>query len=72
MIGFNWLVSCQQKPEEIENLPKEWFEINDLLMPITKGQPQAVARFICGVCNGDDPAVTVIQRNGLVIVSDDM
>ena len=31
VIGFSWLASCKPSPEEIANLPKEWFEINGFL-----------------------------------------
>lgn len=31
MIGFNWLVSCQSKPEAVLTMPKEWFEVTGFL-----------------------------------------
>ena len=31
MIGFNWLASCNTSPDQIKELPKEWFEINGYL-----------------------------------------
>lgn len=31
VIGFSWLASCKQKAEQVNNLPKEWFEINGFL-----------------------------------------
>lgn len=31
MIGFSWLASCKPTPEEIIDMPKEWFEINGYL-----------------------------------------
>lgn len=31
MIGFSWLASCKPSPEQIKNMPKEWFNINGFL-----------------------------------------
>jgi len=31
MISFNWLASCKMTPEQVESLPKEWFNINGFL-----------------------------------------
>ena len=31
MVGFSWLASCKMTPEEVNALPKEWFEINGFL-----------------------------------------
>jgi isoquinoline 1-oxidoreductase beta subunit len=31
VIGFNWLASCKMTPEQVNNLPKEWFELNGFL-----------------------------------------
>lgn len=31
MVGFSWLASCKMTPEEVNNLPKEWFDINGFL-----------------------------------------
>ncbi|RRQ47889.1 xanthine dehydrogenase family protein molybdopterin-binding subunit [Maribacter algicola] len=31
MVGFSWLASCKMTPEEVNSLPKEWFEINGFL-----------------------------------------
>ncbi len=31
MIGFSWLASCKPTPEQIVNMPNEWFEINGYL-----------------------------------------
>ncbi|MCK0159971.1 xanthine dehydrogenase family protein molybdopterin-binding subunit [Allomuricauda sp. F6463D] len=31
VIGFNWLASCKMTPEQVNNLPKEWFEFNGFL-----------------------------------------
>lgn len=31
IIGFNWLASCKMTPEEVDRLPKEWFNINGFL-----------------------------------------
>ena len=28
MLGFNWLMSCDMTPQQINALPKEWFKIN--------------------------------------------
>lgn len=30
-MGFNWLASCKMTPEEVDALPKEWFELNGFL-----------------------------------------
>ena len=31
MVGFSWLASCKMTAEEVNALPKEWFEINGFL-----------------------------------------
>lgn len=31
MLGFSWLASCNPTPEEVLNMPKEWFNINGFL-----------------------------------------
>lgn len=31
MLGFSWLASCKPTPEQIKNMPTEWFEINGYL-----------------------------------------
>jgi len=31
MIGFSWLTACQTRPEEVLQMPKEWFNINGFL-----------------------------------------
>ena len=31
MIGFSWLASCKMTPEQVNNLPKEWFDLNGFL-----------------------------------------
>ncbi len=31
MLGFSWLASCKPTPEQLSNLPKEWFKINGFL-----------------------------------------
>ncbi|WP_339657070.1 molybdopterin cofactor-binding domain-containing protein [uncultured Maribacter sp.] len=31
VIGFSWLASCNPTPEQVNNIPKEWFEINGFL-----------------------------------------
>jgi isoquinoline 1-oxidoreductase beta subunit len=31
VIGFNWLASCKMTPEQVNNLPKEWFDLNGFL-----------------------------------------
>ena len=31
MIGFSWLASCKPSPEQVKNMPKEWFKINGFL-----------------------------------------
>jgi isoquinoline 1-oxidoreductase beta subunit len=31
MLGFSWLASCKPTPEQVSNLPKEWFKINGFL-----------------------------------------
>lgn len=38
MLGFNWLASCKMTSEEVQNLPKEWFEINGYLKIADNGQ----------------------------------
>ncbi|MBC9798661.1 xanthine dehydrogenase family protein molybdopterin-binding subunit [Sinomicrobium weinanense] len=31
MLGFSWFVSCKPSPEQVSNMPREWFEINGFL-----------------------------------------
>lgn len=31
VLGFNWLASCKPTPEQVRNMPKEWFNINSFL-----------------------------------------
>lgn len=31
MLGFSWLVSCKPRPEQLLEMPKEWFNINGFL-----------------------------------------
>lgn len=31
VIGFSWLASCNPTPEQVSNIPKEWFDINGFL-----------------------------------------
>ncbi len=31
MLGFSWLASCKPTPEQVQNMPKEWFSINGFL-----------------------------------------
>jgi len=31
MLGFSWLASCKPTPEQIRQMPKEWFDINGFL-----------------------------------------
>ncbi|SEK25618.1 isoquinoline 1-oxidoreductase, beta subunit [Maribacter orientalis] len=31
VIGFSWLASCNPTPEQVNNMPKEWFDINGFL-----------------------------------------
>lgn len=31
VIGFNWLASCNTSPQQLKQLPKEWFEFNGYL-----------------------------------------
>lgn len=31
VIGFSWLASCNPTPEQVSNMPKEWFDINGFL-----------------------------------------
>ena len=31
MLGFSWLASCKPTPEQVMNMPKEWFNINGYL-----------------------------------------
>lgn len=31
VIGFSWLASCKPSPEQVSNMPKEWFDINGFL-----------------------------------------
>ncbi|WP_281540738.1 xanthine dehydrogenase family protein molybdopterin-binding subunit [Maribacter aestuarii] len=38
LLGFNWLASCSMTPEEVNNLPKEWFEFNGYLKIADNGQ----------------------------------
>ncbi|TFG72956.1 MAG: xanthine dehydrogenase family protein molybdopterin-binding subunit, partial [Flavobacteriales bacterium] len=38
MLGFSWLASCKLSPEEVNELPKEWFKINGFLKIADNGQ----------------------------------
>jgi len=38
MLGFSWLASCKMSPEEVSELPKEWFKINGYLKIADNGQ----------------------------------
>ncbi len=38
MLGFSWLASCKMSPEEVNELPKEWFKINSYLKIADNGQ----------------------------------
>tara|TARA_R110000764_G_scaffold187352_1_gene272740 strand:+ start:5945 stop:8197 length:2253 start_codon:yes stop_codon:yes gene_type:complete len=38
MLGFSWLASCKMSPEEVNELPKEWFKINGYLKIADNGQ----------------------------------
>ncbi|WP_339709246.1 molybdopterin cofactor-binding domain-containing protein [uncultured Kriegella sp.] len=38
MLGFNWLASCKMTAEEVNSLPKEWFELNGYLKIADNGQ----------------------------------
>ena len=38
MLGFSWLASCKMTPDEVNNLPKEWFKINGYLKIADNGQ----------------------------------
>ena len=38
MLGFSWLASCKMSPEEVKNLPNEWFKINGYLKIADNGQ----------------------------------
>lgn len=38
MVGFSWLASCKMTPEQVNNLPKEWFDINGFLKIADNGQ----------------------------------
>lgn len=38
MLGFSWLDSCKMSPEEVNELPKEWFKINGYLKIADNGQ----------------------------------
>ena len=31
MLGFSWLASCNPTPEQVLDMPKEWFDINGFL-----------------------------------------
>ncbi|WP_300023023.1 molybdopterin cofactor-binding domain-containing protein [uncultured Maribacter sp.] len=31
ILGFSWLASCKPTPEQVNNIPKEWFDINSFL-----------------------------------------
>ena len=31
VLGFNWLASCKMTPEQVNTLPKEWFDLNGFL-----------------------------------------
>ncbi|MDC6362914.1 MULTISPECIES: xanthine dehydrogenase family protein molybdopterin-binding subunit [Flavobacteriaceae] len=31
VLGFNWLASCKMTPEQVNTMPKEWFELNGFL-----------------------------------------
>ncbi|MGB5261968.1 MAG: molybdopterin cofactor-binding domain-containing protein, partial [Lutimonas sp.] len=31
LVGFSWLASCSPTPEQVKNMPKEWFKINGFL-----------------------------------------
>ncbi|HZJ19765.1 MAG TPA: molybdopterin cofactor-binding domain-containing protein [Pricia sp.] len=31
VLGFSWLASCKPTPEQVRNMPKEWFNINGFL-----------------------------------------
>ncbi|KAB7531141.1 molybdopterin-dependent oxidoreductase [Flagellimonas olearia] len=31
VLGFNWLASCKMTPEQVNAMPKEWFELNGFL-----------------------------------------
>ncbi|MCB0372400.1 MAG: xanthine dehydrogenase family protein molybdopterin-binding subunit [Muricauda sp.] len=31
VLGFNWLASCKMTPEQVDTLPKEWFDLNGFL-----------------------------------------
>ncbi len=31
VLGFSWLASCKPTPEQVNNMPKEWFNINGFL-----------------------------------------
>jgi isoquinoline 1-oxidoreductase beta subunit len=38
MLGFSWLASCKMSPDEVSELPKEWFKINGYLKIADNGQ----------------------------------
>ena len=38
MLSFSWLDSCKMSPEEVNELPKEWFKINGYLKIADNGQ----------------------------------
>lgn len=38
ILGFSWLASCKMTPEEVAQLPKEWFKINGYLKIADNGQ----------------------------------
>ncbi|MER3376570.1 MAG: molybdopterin-dependent oxidoreductase [Allomuricauda sp.] len=31
VLGFSWLASCKMTPEQVNSMPKEWFELNGFL-----------------------------------------
>ena len=31
LLGFSWLASCKPTPEQVRNMPQEWFDINGFL-----------------------------------------
>ncbi len=31
VLGFSWLAGCKMTPEEVDNLPREWFKLNGYL-----------------------------------------
>ncbi|MFX0557497.1 molybdopterin cofactor-binding domain-containing protein [Maribacter sp. CXY002] len=38
MLSFNWLTSCKMTPEEVNNLPKAWSQLNGYLKIADNGQ----------------------------------